>query len=108
MEHIVIYCTVPNKKEGKEIAKKLVENKLVACVNIIDKVESVFSWNGELCEEKEALLMIKTKKELFAKINSVIQKMHSYNVPEVISLPMENADETYLKWIDHETREGER
>lgn len=106
MEYIVIYCTVPNKKEGKEIAKKLVENKLVACVNIIDKIESVFSWNGELCEEKEALLMIKTKKELFIKVNAIIQKLHSYNVPEVIALPMVSADETYLKWIDHETREG--
>ena len=104
MEYIVVYCTVPNRKEGKEIAKVLVENELAACVNIIDKIESVFSWNGDICEEKEAMLMIKTKKELFTQINHTIQKMHSYNVPEVIAIPITEADETYLKWIDHETR----
>lgn len=105
MEYIVIYCTVPNKKEGREIAKTLVENELAACVNIIDKIESVFSWNGELTEEKEALLMIKTRKELFTRINHTIQKLHSYNVPEVISIPIVEADETYLKWIAHETQD---
>jgi len=105
MEFIVIYCTVPNKKEGKEIARLLLENKLVACVNIIDKMESVFSWDGEICEEKEALLIIKTKKELFKRINHLIQKKHSYTVPEVIALPIIEADETYLKWVEHETKE---
>lgn len=105
MEYIVIYCTVPNKKEGKEIARVLIENELAACVNIIDKVESIFSWNGELTEEKEAMLIIKTKKEHFKNINHTIQKMHSYNVPEVIAIPIIEADETYLKWIAHETRD---
>ena len=104
MDFIVIYCTVPNKKEGREIAKKLLEKKLVACVNIIDKIESIFSWDGELCEEHEALMIIKTKKELFDKVNAMIQGLHSYNVPEVIALPMVEADEQYLKWIEHETR----
>ena len=104
MEFIVIYCTVPNKKEGKEIAKKLVEKKLIACASIMDKVESVFSWDGDLCEETEALMIIKTKKELFERVNGVIQGLHSYNVPEVIAMPIIEADETYLKWIAHETR----
>lgn len=103
MEFIVIYCTVPNKREGREIAKRLIEYKLVACVNIIDKVESVFSWDGEMCEEKEALMIIKTRKDHFTKINHAIQKLHSYNVPEVIAMPVAHADETYLKWIEHET-----
>lgn len=106
MEFIVIYCTVPSKKEGKEIAKNLVQHHLVACVNIIDKIESVFSWDGELCEEKEALMIIKTKKELFNRVNILIQKLHSYTVPEVIAIPVIEADETYLKWIAHETKEG--
>ena len=104
MEYIVIYNTVPNKKEGKEIAKRLLEYKLVACVNIIDKVESVFSWDGEVCEEKEAMMIIKTRKDHFTKINHAIQKLHSYTVPEVIALPIIEADETYLKWIAHETK----
>lgn len=106
MEFIVIYCTVPNKNEGREIAKALVKYKLVACVNIIDKIESIFSWDGQMQEEKEALMIIKTKKSLFDGVNKVIQKLHSYNVPEVIAIPVIEADETYLKWIAHETREG--
>lgn len=105
MEFIVIYCTVPDKKEGKEIARKLIEHKLAACVNIIDKVESVFSWDGKLTEDKEAMLMIKTKKEMFGNVKHIIQKLHSYTVPEIISVPIAQADETYLKWIEHEVRE---
>lgn len=103
MEYIVIYCTVPSKKEGKEIAKLLIQQNLAACVNIIDKVESVFSWDGQIMEEKEAMLIIKSKQDLFNKINHTIQKMHSYNIPEVIAIPILQADATYLKWIDHET-----
>lgn len=104
MEFIVIYCTVPNKGEGKKIAKTLIEDNLAACVNILDKMDSVFSWDGELCEEKEALMIIKTKKALFEKISVVIKDLHSYNVPEIVALPIVEADETYLKWIAHETR----
>ena len=105
MEFIVIYCTVPNKKEGREIAKVLVEDGLAACVNIIDKIDSVFSWDNELCEESEAMMMIKTRKIFFEQIRVIIRRMHSYNVPEIIAIPVVEADETYLKWIAHETRE---
>ncbi|MBP7211325.1 divalent-cation tolerance protein CutA [bacterium] len=105
MEFIVIYCTVPNKKEGKDIAKVLVEDGLAACVNIIDKIDSVFSWDNEVCEEHEAMLMIKTRKIFFEQIRVIIKRMHSYNIPEIIALPVVEADETYLKWIAHETRE---
>jgi periplasmic divalent cation tolerance protein len=103
MEFIVIYCTVPNKKEGREIAKTLVKNRFVACVNIVDKIESIFSWDGTITNEKEALLIIKTRKDLFEAVSRVIQKLHSYTVPEVIAIPIVKADETYLKWIEHET-----
>ncbi len=104
MEFIVIYCTVPNKKEGKDIAKTLVTSQLAACVNIVDKVESVFSWDHKLTEEHEALLIIKTKKDLFEKVKDVIKELHSYNVPEIIGVNITQADETYLKWIAHETK----
>lgn len=69
MEFIVIYCTVQNRKEGKEIAKALVENGLAACVNILDKIESVFSWDGELNEEKEAMLIIKQNRSFSTRLN---------------------------------------
>jgi periplasmic divalent cation tolerance protein len=104
MEFIVIYCTVPNKKEGYKIAKELIKNNLAACINIIDKIESVFSWDHKLTEEKEALLIIKTKKILFNEIKFLIKELHSYNVPEIIAVDITQADETYLKWIAHETK----
>lgn len=104
MEFIVIHCTVPDKKEGKDIAKALVKSKLAACVNIVDKLESVFSWDHKLMEEKEALLIIKTRKDLFERVASIIKEMHSYNVPEIVAFDIIQADETYLQWIAHETK----
>ncbi len=103
MDAIVIFCTVPNKSEAKKISKALIELKLAACVSTVDKVDSMFSWNGETCNEHELLLIIKTKKDLFEKIESVIKELHSYNVPEIIGLPVIIGSEDYLGWIEHET-----
>ena len=68
MDIVVIYCTVPNQKQAEQIAKTLLKNKLAACVSLIDKVVSHFNWEGELCKEKEVLMMIKTRRELYTKI----------------------------------------
>ncbi len=62
MDIIVIYCTVPNKKLAKEITKVLMKHRLAACVSMVENVKSVFSWDGEICEEKEILMMIKTRR----------------------------------------------
>ena len=102
---IVIYCTVPTKQEAKTIAKILLTQRLAACINIIDKVQSMFSWHDELCEEKEFLMMIKTKALLFDRVKQAIKLTHSYNIPEIIALPIENADSEYLEWINTETIE---
>lgn len=104
MEFIIIYCSVPNSKEAKDIAKVLVKNRFVACVNIIDKVHSVFSWDGELCEENELLLVMKTRAQHFEAVQAKIKELHSYNVPEIIATPIVLADDMYLKWLAHETR----
>ena len=100
---IVIYCTVPNKKLAKDITKILMKHKLAACVSMIDKVHSTFSWDGEVCEEKEILMMIKTRRANYGKIKLVIEDMHSYNVPEIIALPVVDCSEDYLKWLAKET-----
>ena len=73
MDIIVINCTVPNKKVAKEITKILMKHKLAACVSMVDKVQSVFSWDGEVCEEKEILMMIKTRRANYGKIKLVIE-----------------------------------
>ncbi len=103
MDIIVIYCTVPDKKLAKEIAKLLMKHKLAACVSMIENVKSVFSWDGEICEEKEILLMIKTRRSNYAKIKLIIEDIHSYNVPEIIALPIVDCSEEYLKWLVKET-----
>mgnify|MGYP001776857260 CR=1 FL=1 len=103
MDAVVIFCTVPNKDEAKKISNALVSENLAACVCTIDKVSSIFSWNGELCSENELLLVIKTRAELFEKIEVVIKAFHSYNVPEIIALPVMMGSHEYLGWIEHET-----
>ena len=103
MDIIVVYCTVPNKKTAKEIANTLMRHKLAACVSMIENVKSVFSWDGEVCEEKEILLMIKTRRANYGKIKIYIEEVHPYTVPEVIALPIVDCSEDYLKWLVKET-----
>lgn len=103
MDIIVIYCTVPSKKLAKDITKVLMKHKLAACVSMFDNVKSVFSWDGEICEEKEILMMIKTRRSNYGKVKLVIEDMHSYSVPEIIALPIVDCSEDYLKWLVKET-----
>ena len=103
MDIIVIYCTVPNKKLAKSITKIIMRHKLAACVSMVDRVQSVFSWDGEICEEKEILMMIKTRRANYGKVKLVIEDIHSYSVPEIIALPIVDCSEDYLKWLVKET-----
>ena len=104
MDAIVIYCTVPDKRIAQEISKYLVKHHLAACVSAIDKVESVFSWDGEMEKEKEILLMIKTLRTNFEKIRDVISDLHPYNVPEIIALPIVDCSKEYHQWLIHEVQ----
>ena len=103
MDIIVINCTVPDKKIATDITKILLKHKLAACVSMIDKVQSVFSWDGDICEEKEVLMMIKTRRSNYGKIKLVIEDAHPYTVPEIIALPIVDCSEDYLKWMIKET-----
>ena len=103
MDIIVINCTVPSKKLAKDITRVLMKHKLAACVSMVENVRSVFSWEGEICEEKEILMMIKTRRANYGKIKLVIEDMHDYSVPEIIALPVVDCSEDYLKWLVQET-----
>ena len=103
MDAIIIYCTVPDKRVAKEIAKYIIKHHLAACVSAVDRVESVFSWDGDICEEKEVLMMIKTRRSNYGKIKLVIEDAHPYTVPEIIALPIVDCSEDYLKWMIKET-----
>lgn len=99
---ILIQTTCGSKKEAKHIAQTLIKEKLAACVQII-KCDSIYSWEGEICNDKEKLLNIKTKKENFEKIESRIKELHSYDVPEIVSVDIKNLSEEYKKFIGEST-----
>ena len=102
-DFIVILVTASSEEEAKKIARSLVEKRLVACVNIIKDVQSVFRWKGKISDEKELLLIIKTRKKLYKNVEEEVKRLHSYEVPEVIALPIVLGSMDYLYWIDSET-----
>lgn len=100
---IVVLVTTATREEGETIARRLVENRLVACVNVIPQIRSVFRWEGALSQEDEALLVIKSKRDRLSALVAAVKKLHSYTVPEIIALPIVEGSEDYLRWIDEVT-----
>jgi len=98
--YIVIFVTAANKKEAGNIAEQLIKNKLAACVNITSEIESVFWWQGEIDRSKETLLVIKSKKSKLPGIIKMVKSLHSYDLPEIIALPIVAGEKNYLRWID--------
>ena len=98
MKLCIIQTTCKDIDEAKKIAKILIEKKLAACVQI-SNIESLYVWNDELCNDNEKLVSIKTKKKNFEKIQRKIKENHSYDLPEIIAIDIENASEEYKKYI---------
>ena len=98
--YIVVLVTAGNKVEAEKISRGLIESKLVACVNIVEKIDSLFWWQGKIDQSPESLLVIKSRKSNFAKIVKLVKSLHSYDVPEIIALPIVCADKAYLRWMD--------
>ena len=99
MDFAIILTTASAVEEGQSIANTLVEKQLAACVNIIPKISSVYHWEGQIQSESEVLLLIKTTKDLESEVYQEVQNVHSYDTPELITLPITNGSETYLDWI---------
>jgi len=102
---IVIFVTTSSEPEARKIADLLLNRRKAACVNIVPKIESSFWWQGKLDSAQESLLIIKTKASLLSEIVSLVKAAHSYEVPEIIALPIIGGNEDYLKWIEDEVRE---
>ena len=98
--HIVIFITASGKKEARDIAAAIIKKKLAACVNIIDKIESVYRWKGKVERAKETLLIVKTKVSKMPAIIKAVKSIHSYDLPEIIALPITAGESRYLGWID--------
>ena len=95
---IVIQTTCRNKKEANKIAKLLISKKLVACMQIL-KVNSIYNWKNKICEDKEHLLFIKTKKKNFKKVKRKIKENHSYDLPEILGIKITKINKEYNKFI---------
>ena len=98
--YVLVLVTAKDKKEAQRISAGLIKAKLAACVNIIDKVDSIFFWAAKLDQVKESLLLIKSKQEKLPKIIKLVRSLHSYKVPEIIAIPIIAGDRPYLRWID--------
>ena len=99
MNEIIVLCTVDSAELGERIATALVEAREAACVNIISGVRSVYRWEGQLCRDAELLLIIKSDAEKFEAVRERLRRMHTYQVPEVIAIPLTAGDADYLKWL---------
>jgi periplasmic divalent cation tolerance protein len=103
IEGILVFSTASSKTEAVKIAEGLVDAKLAACVNIVSDIKSVFRWQGEICREGEALLIIKSIRDKYGLIEKKIKQLHSYDVPEIIAMPIIEGSKAYLKWVEKET-----
>lgn len=98
-DKVVVLSTCGSSQEAARIARTLVEQRLAACVNVTSPVRSVYRWEGRVCDEDEVLLVVKTSRSLFDRVRRAIEKLHSYQVPEVVCLPMIDAAPNYLNWL---------
>ncbi len=103
MKYTVVFVTAANKKEARKIADGVVKEHLVACVNIVEKIKSIYRWQGKIEKSTEMLLIMKTKISLSKKLIKKVKSLHSYTVPEIIFLPIIDGNPDYLKWIEDET-----
>jgi periplasmic divalent cation tolerance protein len=99
-EKIVILCTCASRDEAARVAGLLVESHLAACVNVISGMESFYRWKGKVERAAEWLLLIKTSRGRFDEVRSAIEKAHSYELPEVIALPIVDGSAGYLSWLE--------
>jgi periplasmic divalent cation tolerance protein len=99
-DYILVMSTVSSQLEAGRIGEELINRKLAACVNIVPGITSYYRWGGNAQIGRELMLLIKTRSDNYKKVQEVIKEHHSYELPEVIALPIGAGDEQYLKWID--------
>ncbi len=96
---LIVLTTTPNTEEAENLARKIVEAKLAACVQVLPQMKSFYFWEGEIQTDAEHLILIKTLEEKFDALKDFIQSNHSYDVPEIVALEAEKVSENYLEWM---------
>jgi periplasmic divalent cation tolerance protein len=100
MDFIIVLSTAGKIEEAEKIAEELVGKRLAACVNIVPVIRSIYRWNDAVQKDNEVLMIIKTEREKFSIVETTIRSLHSYDIPEIISFPLENASQGYLQWLE--------
>jgi len=95
----VVLTSVGTEQQAVEISEELIDRRLATCVNIIPCLRSIYRWKGKICEDTEYLLLVKTPKRLFEQVSSAIREFHSYELPEILSLKVEDAESAFHQWI---------
>jgi periplasmic divalent cation tolerance protein len=105
---ILVMITVPSVQVGRQIAERLLEDRLAACVNIVPGMNSLYIWQEAINDDQEALLIVKSREDLFnAHLVPAVCSLHPYQVPEIIALPIQMGLQNYLDWIDETTAPAE-
>ena len=103
-DKIVVFTTCGSEEEARKLAAALIEKRMAACVNIAAPVTSVYRWKGKLEEAKEWMLIIKSRRERFEELRVVLEGAHSYELPEVLAIPVVEGSPNFLAWVEDETR----
>jgi periplasmic divalent cation tolerance protein len=101
-DKIVVLTTCNSQEQGAHLARHLIEHRLAACVNILPGARSFYRWKGEVEQAEEVVLIIKSRQDAFEKLREAIAHLHSYEIPEVIALPVVDGSDAYLNWLDRE------
>lgn len=102
--HIVVFITAPSREEADKVSRELLNKKLAACVNIVAGMDSLFWWKAKIDRAREVLLIVKSKKSKLGKIIKTVKSNHSYDVPEIIALPVIGGYKPYLDWVNESVR----
>jgi periplasmic divalent cation tolerance protein len=103
-DHIIMLTTLPDEAAARELARALISARLAACINIMPRMTSIYSWKGKLEEGQEHLLIIKTRSERYAAIEQAIKAQHPYELPEIIATPISHGLPEYMNWIDENSQ----
>jgi len=107
MTHLVVLCTFGKREEAERISRLLLQKRLCACIQIVGPIKSVYLWKGKEEESEEWLCLMKTSSKLYKEVEALLVKEHSYEVPEIIALPILMGSPSYIKWLEEElTKEG--
>lgn len=95
----LVITSVGTEQQAVEISEELITRRLATCVNIVPCLRSIYRWKGKICEDTEYLLLIKTSKRLFEPVSHAIRELHSYELPEILAVKVEQAERQFLDWI---------